>query len=140
MEEKTVPLVYVNALLDSISEVIGEFKDQEIKEILLIEIKKIITSQVDNITDDDLETLEISQLNNLLEKLKHFGSLSENNDKEMEEMMELKLCHKLLKCPIFERRRQGMVNLIKIIEDLEEDENRSQKISYFTGDPLCVRT
>lgn len=91
IDEKAVPLAYVNALLDSISEIISEFKDHEKKESLLVEIKKIITSQVDNITDDDVEKLEISQLNNLLEKLKHFGSLSENNDKEMEEMMELKL-------------------------------------------------
>jgi hypothetical protein len=118
-------------LLDSISDIIGDFKNDEKKESLLLDIKKIITSQVDNITDDDVEKLEITQLNNLLEKLKHFGSLSENNDKEMEEMMELKLGHKLLRCPIFERRRQGMVNLIKIIEDLEEDENKATRYVGF---------
>lgn len=90
-EEISVPLIFVNTLLDSISNILEHFRSDEKKESLVIDIKQIITSQVDNITDDDVEKLEISQLNNLLEKLKHFGSLLENNDKEMEEMMELKL-------------------------------------------------
>ena len=118
-EDNSVPLLYVNALLDSIADILQHFRNDDIKEKLVIDIKQIITSQVDNITDEDIEKLEISQLSSLLEKLKHFGSLSENNDKEMEEMMELKLCHKLLRCPNFERRRQGMGNLVKIVNALE---------------------
>jgi hypothetical protein len=130
-EDNTIPLVYVNALLDSIVDIIPDFQNQERKEALLTDIKKVITSQVDNITDEDVEKLETSQLNDLLEKLKLFGSMSENSDKEMEEMMELKLCHKLLRCPIFERRRQGMVNLINIIEALEEDETKNNKNRFY---------
>lgn len=129
--DKTVPLVYVNALLDSISDIVAEFKNEEKKENLINSIRKIITSQVDNITDEDIEKLETSQLTNLLEKLKYFGGMSETSNKEMEETMELTLCHKLLKCPIFERRRQGMVSLINIIEALEEDENRDNKYSFY---------
>lgn len=120
----------MNALLDSLSDIIGDFKNAEIKESLLGEIKKVIISAVENITDADIETLETSQINNLLEKLKLFGSLSENSDKEQEETLELKLCHKLLRCPKFERRRQGMSNLINIIEALE-DENKESKYTYF---------
>lgn len=130
-EDNTIPLVYVNALLDSIVDIIPDFQNQEKKEALLTDIKKVITSQVENITDEDVEKLETSQLNDLLEKLKLFGSMSENSDKEMEEMMELKLCHKLLRCPIFERRRQGMVNLINIIEALEEDETKNNKNRFY---------
>lgn len=129
LEETTVPLIYANDLLEWIQAIIADFQNDEIKEGLLKEIKYIITSQFDNITDADIEKLEISQLNNLLDKLKYFGSLSDNDDKEMEEMMDLKLCHKLLKCPIFERRRQGMVNLVNIIKDLE-DINNPPKYSY----------
>lgn len=131
VEETTVPLGYVNSLLDSISEILRNFRVEEIKEGLVKDVKEIITSQVDNITDEDVETLEISQLTNLLNKLKHFGSLSENDDKEMEEMMELKLYHKLVRCPIFKRKRQGMVNLVNIANDL--DDNSKSTRSMFRG-------
>jgi hypothetical protein len=129
--DTSIPLVFVNALLESISEIIKDFQNDEVRENLLTEIKKIITSQVENITDEDIEKLETSQLNNLLEKLKLFGSMSETSDKEMEEMMELKLCHKLLRCPIFERRRQGMINMINIIEALEEDETKQHRYAFY---------
>jgi hypothetical protein len=129
--DTSVPLAYVNALLDSISGVLGEFKNEEKKEELIQSIKKIITSQVENITDADIEKLETAQLNNLIDKLKFFGGLSEISDKEVEETMELTLSYKLLKCPIFERKRQGMINLINIIESLEEAENKDDKFSYF---------
>ena len=128
--DKTMPLIYVNALLDSISDILGDFKDDEKKENLLSNISKIITSQVDNLTDDDVEKVETSQLNNLLEKLKFFGGLSANSNKETEETLELTLCHKLLKCQKFERKRQGILNLISIIEVLEEDENKSGISTY----------
>ena len=124
-----MPLLYVNALLESIEDILKDFGNVDKKESLVSDIKQIIISQVDNITDEEVEKLEISQLNNLLEKLKYFGSFSENNDKEMEEMMELKLCHKLLRCPNFERRRQGMGNLVKIANDLENG-NKPQNFSY----------
>ena len=129
-QDKSVPLIYVNALLESISDVLKEFKNDEKKEAIITEIKKIITSQVDNITDEDIEKLETNQLNNLIDKLKFFGSLSDVSNKEMEETMELTLSYKLLKCPIFERRRQGMINLSNIIESLE-DETRDEKYRYF---------
>ena len=120
----------MNALLESISDVLKDFKNDEKKEAIITEIKKIITSQVDNITDEDIEKLETNQLNNLIDKLKFFGSLSDVSNKEMEETMELTLSYKLLKCPIFERRRQGMINLSNIIESLE-DETRDEKYRYF---------
>lgn len=119
-EETTVPLGYVNALLDSISEILKHFRADDRREALIADIKQIITSQVDNITDEDVESLEISQLTNLLQKLKHFGALSDNDDKEMEEMMELTLYHKLVRCPIFKRKRQGMVSLVNIANELDE--------------------
>lgn len=126
-----MPLVYVNALLDSISTVLKDFKSDEKRESIVTEIKKIITSQVDSITDAEIEKLETTQLNNLVDKLKFFGSLSDVSNKELEETLELTLSFKLLKCPKFERRRQGMINLINIIESLEEDEDKDDRYSYF---------
>ena len=124
-------MIYVNALLESISEILKDFKNDKKKEAIITEIKKIITSQVENITDEDIEKLETNQLNNLIDKLKFFGSLSDASNKEIEETMELTLSYKLLKCPIFERRRQGMKNLINIIESLEE-ETKDNKYGYFS--------
>lgn len=96
-EEHYIPLMFVNLLLDSISDIIADFKSIEHKEALLTDIKKIIIAAVENITDDEIEKLETSQINDLVEKLKFFGGLSENSDKKMEETLELTLCHKLLR-------------------------------------------
>ena len=128
--EKTMPLVYVNALLDSIYDIIGEFNSDQKKEDMLKSIKEIITSQIESLTDEDIEKVETSQLNNLLEKLKFFGGMSELSDKQTEETLELTLCYKLLRWTKFERKRQGMLNLISIIDSLEEDESKGSSYLY----------
>lgn len=125
-----MPLIYVNALLDCISEIISDFKSEVKKEDLLTSIKEIITNQIESLTDEDVEKVETSQLNNLLDKLKYFGGLSETTNKQTEETLELTLCYKLLKWTKFERKRQGMLNLILIIESLEEEENKGMSYLY----------